>query len=78
MDLASEILAIGQRARLAARSLARMTTAQKNAGLLAMADALSRHAPAILAASVADLADARAKGLSGAMLDRLHLDEKTP
>ena len=76
MDLASEILAIGQRARTAARALARLNTVQKNAGLLAMADALTLHAPAILAASVADYDDARAKGLSGAMLDRLHLDEK--
>ncbi len=58
MDLAAEILAIGQRARSAARALARLATAQKNAGLLAMSDALTRRAPAILAASVADFDDA--------------------
>ena len=76
MDLASEILVIGQRARAAARTLARLSTARKNAGLLAMADALLRHEPAILAASVADCAAARANDLSGAGLDRLRLDEK--
>ena len=76
MDLASEILSIGQRARAAARTLAQLTTARKNDGLLAMADALGRHGPAILAASAADFDAARAKGLSGAMLDRLQLDEK--
>ncbi len=76
MDLASEILSLGQRARVAARALARLTTTQKNAGLLGMADALGRQAPAILEASAADSADAAAKGLSGAMLDRLRLDEK--
>ena len=75
MDLASEILSIGQRARHAARALARLTTAQKNAGLLAMADALKRHSLAILDASASDFAAARDKGLSGAMLDRLRLDE---
>ena len=76
MDLATEILAMGQRARAAARALARLTTAQKNAGLLAMADSLARHEAAILAAGAADFDDARARGLSGAMLDRLRLDEK--
>ncbi len=76
MDLASEILGIGQRARSAARTLAQLTTAQKNTGLLAMADSLIRHESTILAASAADFAEARAKGLSGAMLDRLSLDEK--
>ena len=74
MDLANEILALGQRARAAARLLARLTTAQKNAGLLAMADALIRHEAAILAASAADYADGQARALSGAMLDRLRLD----
>ena len=76
MDLASEILAIGQRARVAARALARLTTAQKNAGLLAMADALFRDSASILAASAADCSEARDKGLSGAMLDRLQLDDQ--
>ncbi len=76
MDLASEILGVGQRARAAARALARLNTTQKNAGLLAMADALSQNRSTILAASAADFADGQAKGLSGSMLDRLRLDEK--
>ncbi len=76
MDLAAEILAVGQRARTAARTLARLTAAQKNTSLLVMADALGGHGATILQASVADYADAREKRLTGAMLDRLRLDEK--
>ena len=76
MDLAAEILLLGQRARVAARALARLDTAQKNAGLLAMADALVRHETAILAANALDVDAAQKSGLSGAMLDRLHLDPK--
>ena len=43
MDLASEILDLGRRAKAASRELARLSTAQKGAGLLAMADALGVH-----------------------------------
>ena len=74
MDLANEIRALGQRARAASRALARLSTEQKNIGLLAMADSLARHETAILAANAADFADARVNGLSGAMLDRLRVD----
>ena len=76
MDLANEILALGQRARAAARALARLTTDQKNSGLRAMADALDCHAPAILAANARDTDAAQRSGLSGAMLDRLRLNPK--
>ena len=74
MDLASEILDLGRRAKAAARELARLSTAQKNTGLLAMADALGLHRDAILAANVLDVAAAQNAGLSGAMIDRLRLD----
>ena len=64
MDLAAEILMLGQRARKAARALARLDTNQKNAGLHAMADALVRHRDAILAANSLDVEAAAANGLS--------------
>ena len=74
MDLAHAILEHGQRARAAARALARLDAARKNAGLLAMADALHSAQADILAANAADVEDARIKELSAAMIDRLRLD----
>ncbi len=65
---------IGRAAREAARILAIEPTARRNAALLAVADALEGAAPAILEANALDLDDARARGLSPALLDRLALD----
>ncbi|NBV84743.1 MAG: glutamate-5-semialdehyde dehydrogenase [Verrucomicrobia bacterium] len=70
------ILECGRRARAAARLLSRTSTAQRNAGVLAMADALEAAAGEVLAANALDLALARERGLSGAMLDRLTLNPK--
>lgn len=66
---------LGQRARAAARLLARASTAEKNAALLAMADGLERASAHILAANAQDLAAGEAAGLSEALLDRLMLNE---
>ena len=74
MDLATEIFDLGRRAKAAARELARLSTAQKNVGLLAMADALGSHREAILAANALDVEAAQASGLAAAMIDRLRLD----
>jgi glutamate-5-semialdehyde dehydrogenase len=65
---------IARRARAASRDLARLTTAQKDACLLAMAGALEAGSARIREANAADLEDAAA-GLTTAMLDRLRLDE---
>ncbi len=65
--------AMGRAAQLASRRLAALTTAQKNAALEAIAVDLERHATAILEANAADVADARARGVSEAMIDRLQL-----
>jgi glutamate-5-semialdehyde dehydrogenase len=65
-----------QRARNAARALARASTAQKDRALEEIAGAIRREAPAILQANALDLEDGRAAGLSAAMLDRLALDPK--
>ena len=72
-DLKETILEYGRRARVAARLLARTSTAQRNAGVCAMADALVEAEGEILEANLADLEQARGRGLSGAMLDRLTL-----
>ncbi len=70
----SAIIALGQRAKVASRLLARASTAQKNAALHAIADGLERGQEAILAANALDLADGQAAGLSPALLDRLMLN----
>ena len=62
--------------REAAQALAQMDTAAKDALLRAMADALEADAGAILAANARDLEAARDKGITGAMLDRLALDDR--
>jgi glutamate-5-semialdehyde dehydrogenase len=74
MDLPTEILDLGRRARAAAKDLARLNSAQKNAGLRAMADALLREEQRILAENALDLQAASDAGLADAMIDRLALD----
>ena len=59
------------RARGAAARLAQLSTAEKNAILLAMADALEANAETILKANHEDL---ELSGLAGAMRDRLMLN----
>jgi glutamate-5-semialdehyde dehydrogenase len=67
---------IGREAVAAARLLARATTQQKNHALAAAAAALRRRAAEIIAANAEDMSAARARNLSGALLDRLALDPK--
>jgi glutamate-5-semialdehyde dehydrogenase len=74
-DIAAAMAKIGRGARAAARVLALAPADQKNQALQAMAAAIRRTKAAILAANAEDIAEARAGGLTGAMLDRLTLDE---
>ncbi|MCP1642915.1 glutamate-5-semialdehyde dehydrogenase [Pseudomonas citronellolis] len=64
---------LGRAAREASRVLARASTAQKNAALLAAADALDAAREQLAHANEQDLAAGRANGLEPAMLDRLAL-----
>lgn len=57
----------------AARRLATLSTAARNQALLAMADALLREEPVVLAANAADMEAGLAKGLKASLLDRLLL-----
>ena len=57
----------------AARRLATLSTAARNQALLAMADALLREEPVVLAANAADMEAGRAKSLKASLLDRLLL-----
>jgi glutamate-5-semialdehyde dehydrogenase len=76
MTLTEEMTQLARQAKTASRELARLTTAEKNACLLAMADALEQNGPTIKAANDLDMAAGTQSGLSAAMLDRLKLDEK--
>ena len=67
---------IGARARGASSQLARATTASKNRALMAAAGGLTDAGPDLIAANCADLAQAEAEGISGALLDRLRLTEQ--
>ena len=66
---------IGVRARRAARSLARLTTVQKNTALHVLADTLLTDCDGILAANALDVEEGKRAKLSASLLDRLLLNE---
>jgi len=74
-DAATLIADMGARARAASRALALAPTANKAAGLAAAAAQIRARPAEILAANAEDMAAGQKNGLSGAMLDRLRLDE---
>ena len=76
MTLSEQMTQLAQQAKAASRDLSRLTTADKNTCLLAMAYALEKHATAIKAANALDMEVGTQMGLSTAMLDRLKLDDK--
>jgi glutamate-5-semialdehyde dehydrogenase len=67
---------LAKQAKAASRELAKLTTAEKNACLFAMATALERSAAAIKVANAQDMEAGAKLNLSAAMLDRLNLDDK--
>ena len=75
-NLEAAMRGIGRDARVAARVLALAPAAQKNRALAAMAAAVRRSRPAILAANAEDVAEAKSAGATAAFLDRLTLDPK--
>lgn len=75
-ELSQQILEMGRRARAAARLLARTSTTQRNAGLLAMAAEIEDAAEEIFAANQLDVSAGAERGLTSAMLDRLTLTPK--
>jgi glutamate-5-semialdehyde dehydrogenase len=65
---------MGRKARTAARVLALCSKDQKNAALMAMADAIEAAEADIVAANASDLEAAPGYGLNDAAVDRLRLD----
>ena len=76
MTLTEQMTQLAKNAKIASRELAKLTTAEKNACLLAMATALEQNAEAIKMANALDMEFGASHGLSSAMLDRLKLDDK--
>ncbi|MFK5634858.1 MULTISPECIES: glutamate-5-semialdehyde dehydrogenase [unclassified Ornithinimicrobium] len=63
-----------RRARVAARRLALLARAEKDAALLALADAIDAATAEVIAANAEDLRTGRDRGLAANLLDRLTLD----
>jgi glutamate-5-semialdehyde dehydrogenase len=65
---------VGQRARAAARVMARAETAAKDAALLAMAAEIERQTETLIGVNRKDLDAGKSQGLDEALLDRLELN----
>ncbi|SDN52868.1 glutamate-5-semialdehyde dehydrogenase [Allokutzneria albata] len=74
-DLRAHVHDAARRARVAAADLALATRQVKDAALHAVADALVRRTPEVLAANAEDVRRGRESGLGEAMIDRLTLTE---
>lgn len=75
-DPDSLVASLALAGRAAQLQLARLSSAQRAAGLRAAAEALRTQESAILAANAQDMAAGEARGLTAAMLDRLKLDSE--
>ena len=76
MNIAEQMRTMGEAAREAQRVLAGATTEAKNKALLESAQSLRRRKQEILSENAKDMAAGAEKGLSGAMLDRLELNDE--
>src|SRR5215470_2190272 len=76
-DIKAYMIQAGQRARLAARHIARADTDTKNRALIAAAKAIRRDVRKLISENTADVLSARAGGKDAAFLDRLTLTEKS-
>jgi len=74
-EIHEAVYAMGRGARKAAHALAVLDAEAKNGMLRAMAAELRKRGPEILAENAKDIAAGGERGLSGALLDRLRLDE---
>ncbi len=75
MGIHEDMLAVGNRAVEASRELARLSARKKNTILQVMADEIEARREAIKAANAADVAAAKAAGMTPALVDRLVLTD---
>jgi glutamate-5-semialdehyde dehydrogenase len=71
--MTTDLVALGRRARAAARVLARSSTAARNAALLTAADLLVERTADVLDANAVDVERAETAGTSATVVDRLRL-----
>ena len=76
MNISRTMTALGESARASAASLATTSGEQRNAALAAAATALRKRSSEILAANKQDMAAASERSRTGAMLDRLLLNNE--
>jgi len=76
MTLETNIIRLGEAARLASRSMAIATCGDKNRALLEIANALENSRAELLEANQKDMDAAKENDLSAALLDRLELSEQ--
>jgi glutamate-5-semialdehyde dehydrogenase len=76
LSLLEQMLEVGRAARAAATQLAQVPAGVKRAALESAARELRAARAAVLRANADDVAEAKARGLSNAMIDRLALDDK--
>jgi glutamate-5-semialdehyde dehydrogenase len=73
-DVVQEVHRLARGARVASRRLALLTRGEKDAALVAMAQALEDHAEQVAAANLEDLQRGRETGMAQNLLDRLRFD----
>jgi glutamate-5-semialdehyde dehydrogenase len=76
MSLKEEAVRLGRQAKMAARRLAPLSSAEKNRALLLMADKLEAKSAFLVEENARDLKFAQTGGASSAVLDRIALDPK--
>lgn len=72
----SKLLEQGKKAKEVSRVIAQLSSKEKNEGLLSAADHLTKRTAEIVEANKQDLENAKEQGITGALLDRLMLDEE--
>ena len=73
-DSTAQVRDLAERARVASRTLALLTRADKDGALLALADAVAAATDDVVAANAQDLQRGREGGMATGLLDRLALD----
>ncbi len=73
LDFKTEVRKMARRAQEASRSLARLSTAEKNKALLAMAESLEKNRERLIKENQKDLAEGERARLSSSLMDRLRL-----
>jgi glutamate-5-semialdehyde dehydrogenase len=76
-DAIALMKAIGQKARLASRAMAKASTASKNEALIHLAGLVRKNAESLKAVNAKDVERAKANGQDAAFIDRLTLTDKT-